>query len=147
MRLPQSFNVMLIVSIALFAHLVEGVPGQSCGRPSLFGCRKSLPPGQSCGGTYNVSIASGDLDRSYLINIPPRYYSGKAAPVILSYHGGTRNATEQLQLDQFTNPEFNDFAITVYPQGINVCLLGRYSYISNSNFRRYGKEYQEPLQV
>ncbi|KAJ5669036.1 hypothetical protein N7462_010106 [Penicillium macrosclerotiorum] len=40
-------------------------------------------------------------------------------PVIFSYHGGVRTAEDELKLDQLTNPEFNDKAIVVYPQGIN----------------------------
>lgn len=79
-----------------------------------------LPPGQFIGGVFNVSITSDDIDRSFLISIPPEYHPHIPTPVILSYHGGDRTAESQLQLDQLTNPEFNTRNIVVYPQGIDV---------------------------
>ncbi|KAK5994242.1 Feruloyl esterase B [Cladobotryum mycophilum] len=85
---------------------------------SATGCAKVLPKGQSVGKVYNVTIPSGDGTRSLLISIPPSYNSNAPAPLILSYHGGDRDATDQLQLDEFTNPAFNSNSYVVYPQGI-----------------------------
>ncbi|KAJ5647265.1 carbohydrate esterase family 1 protein [Penicillium lividum] len=78
-----------------------------------------LPPGQSKGGVFNISITSDGKDRSFLLSIPPKYDSKVPTPLILSYHGGTKNATDQLELDQLTNPEFNTRDFVIYPQGIN----------------------------
>ena len=83
-------------------------------------CERKIPFNQQIVETYNVSICSGGLNRSYLINLPPKYLIHGPAPVILSFHGGNRNTSEQLLLDQLSFPEFNDFAITVYPQGVDV---------------------------
>jgi len=66
----------------------------------------------------NVTIYSGGKERWYLITFPPNFESRTSVPVILSFHGGGENATEQLGLSQMSNPEFNDFAISVYPQGV-----------------------------
>ncbi|KAL3419852.1 hypothetical protein PVAG01_08350 [Phlyctema vagabunda] len=111
-------------SFALFAGLARLTLATTdsyryCGWPSSLHCQKELPDRQSLGGMYNVSIKSGNQQRSYLVSIPECYYSQLAAPVILSYHGGSRDAEYQRDLDQFTNPDFNQFAIVVYPQGIN----------------------------
>lgn len=86
------------------------------------GCGKSLPPGQALGSVTNLTIISGGIDRSYLLFIPPKCNttSENLAPLIISYHGGTKSSLDQLQLDQFTNPEFNEKAVVAYPQGINV---------------------------
>lgn len=81
---------------------------------------KTLPQGQSIGATTNVTIQSSGIDRTYLISIPPKFDAGDLTPVIFSFHGGEENATEQQELSQFSNSEFNDFAIAIYPQGINV---------------------------
>jgi poly(3-hydroxybutyrate) depolymerase len=83
---------------------------------------KPLPQGQVIGQTTNVTITSSGIERSYLISIPPKYDCKATTPVIFSFHGANRNASQQQQLSQFSNPEFNDFAITVYPMGINVIL-------------------------
>lgn len=61
-----------------------------------------------------------------MLSIPPNYYPGIPTPVILSYHGGTKTAEDQLELDQLTNPEFNTDAIVVYPQGIDVSQFERH---------------------
>jgi poly(3-hydroxybutyrate) depolymerase len=71
----------------------------------------------------NITITSGGVARWFLVILPPKFDPWFPTPVILSYHGGVRNATQQMALDQIWNPVFNDFAITVYPQGINVYLL------------------------
>jgi poly(3-hydroxybutyrate) depolymerase len=87
------------------------------------GCGKSLPEGQVVGGVYNVSISSSGIERSYLAFIPPAYNVNVPTPLILSYHGGNRNASQQLTLDELTSPEFNMASMVIYPQGINVCFL------------------------
>jgi len=84
------------------------------------GCTKSLPSSVTIGETSNVTLTSNDIERSYLINIPQSYTNETSVPLILSFHGGTKNATNQLELDLFTEPKFNALnAIVVYPQGIN----------------------------
>ncbi|CZR58719.1 related to poly(3-hydroxybutyrate) depolymerase [Phialocephala subalpina] len=84
----------------------------------LAGCGKSLPKGQALGSVTNVSIASSGLQRSYLVFVPPKYNAFIPTPLILSYHGGNRDALSQLLLDQLTIPEFNTASMVVYPQGI-----------------------------
>jgi poly(3-hydroxybutyrate) depolymerase len=80
----------------------------------------SLPEGQFPGDVANVTIMSSGLQRNYLISIPPSYSADLPSPLIVSYHGGVRTAEDQLQLDQLTNVEFNDYSFVVYPQGISV---------------------------
>jgi poly(3-hydroxybutyrate) depolymerase len=84
------------------------------------GCGRNLPSGQMSGGVANVSITSNGYNRSYLVFIPPRYNEFIPASVIISYHGGDRNALDQLELDEFTRPYYNTRSIVVYPQGIKV---------------------------
>jgi poly(3-hydroxybutyrate) depolymerase len=79
-----------------------------------------LPQGQSIGNTANVTLESGGIYRSYLISIPPAYNCSAPTPLILSFHGGDRNASQQQELSQMSNPEFNNFAIAVYPLGMDV---------------------------
>lgn len=85
-------------------------------------CSKSLPDGVEVGQTTSLSIISDNVERTYLINIPESYETQSSSPVILSFHGGTETAWSQLELDNFTSPDFNTLnAIVVYPQGIDVC--------------------------
>ena len=81
---------------------------------------KPLPPGQSIGQTTNVTIESSGINRTYLISIPPAFDCEGFTPIIFSFHGANRNASQQQELSQMSNPEFNNFALAVYPLGINV---------------------------
>ncbi len=95
-----------------FASALSTLPFSGCGKP--------LPEGQSPGAVANITISSGGLARNYLLFVPPNYHASLPTPLILSYHGGTKTAQDQLLLDQLTNPEFNTESFVIYPQGINV---------------------------
>lgn len=68
----------------------------------------------------NITITSNKVERSFLLWVSPKYNSKNPATVILSYHGGNKNANDQLELDGFTKANANAASIVVYPQGINV---------------------------
>jgi poly(3-hydroxybutyrate) depolymerase len=117
----------MLLSVASFWITIAGaspVSGRAISTftAALAGCGGLLPGSQEIGSVANVSISSGGIDRYYLISIPPEYDSSIPSPVILSYHGGDRNAEDQLKLDELTNPQFNTQSFVVYPQGINVSL-------------------------
>lgn len=77
----------------------------------------------SSSGASNVTITSNKVERSFLFWVSPTYSSKNPASVILSFHGGNKNATDQLLLDGFTTADGNPASIVVYPQGINVSCL------------------------
>lgn len=66
--------------------------------------------------TVNINIG----DRRYLLYLPVNYEPNKPAPLVLSYHGGTRTAESQQALDLLTTTYFNQDYIVVYPNGIGV---------------------------
>lgn len=112
-----------------FAFLLAAIEASAIpAKPSPFilsGCHKSLPRGQAVGNVSNVTITSGGHHRSFLISIPPTYRSDAPSPAILSYHGGNRNAEDQLLLDGLTNTDINSHSFVIYPQGIDVGILFR----------------------
>ncbi|KAM3440338.1 hypothetical protein NHJ13734_003356 [Beauveria thailandica] len=70
--------------------------------------------------TSNIVITSDNRQRSFLLWVSAEYNPDSPAAVLLSFHGGDRNATDQLQLDGFTTADdANATPIVVYPQGIN----------------------------
>lgn len=121
---PVSMRLSTTGALLLLASCGHGLaaPSRRWAYPDnlLGGCGKSLPSGQTNGGTYNVSISSSGIDRTYLVFVPPHYNPWLPTPLILSYHGGNRNATQQLQLDLLTEPQFNTVSMVVYPQGQSV---------------------------
>lgn len=66
--------------------------------------------------TLNVTLG----DRRYLLYFPMNYQPDKPAPLVLSYHGGTRTAESQQALDLLTTTYFNQDYVVVYPNGVNV---------------------------
>jgi poly(3-hydroxybutyrate) depolymerase len=112
-----------VLTAACFQAAASHQNTRSIGSLASAGCAKPLPHGQALETVSNVSISSGGFQRSYLLFIPPKYDEFIPTPLILSYHGGVRNAMDQLELDQLTNSEFNTQSIVVYPQGINVSVL------------------------
>lgn len=81
-------------------------------------------PSQEPGTVKNHTLCVEDTSqRWYILYLPTNYDSiSSPSPLIFSYHGGDENATSELILDGFTDPEFNIDAIVAYPQGINVSL-------------------------
>lgn len=108
-------------NIPLFA-LAASCSAASCSPPSSStGCGKALPDGQTAGEVYNVTIpTSQDDSRWALISIPPKYDAGAKTQVILSFHGATRTADNQVKLDGLTEASVNSDKIVVYPQGVDV---------------------------
>lgn len=67
--------------------------------------------------TVNVRLGN----RRYLLYFPINYKPDTPAPLVLSYHGGTRTAEAQQALDLLSTTFFNQDHIVVYPNGINAC--------------------------
>ena len=86
------------------------------------GCGKALPPGFPAAGapSQRLFICSGGRNRTYLLSTPVSYDISQPAPLLFSFHGGTKTASEQELLSQFSDPEFNTNAVAIYPQGIKV---------------------------
>ncbi|ETN38030.1 uncharacterized protein HMPREF1541_07653 [Cyphellophora europaea CBS 101466] len=86
--------------------------------PSSSGCGKDSPiaPGSR---STNLTITSDDRERSFLLHIPSSYDAHKPTPLILSFHGRSRNSSYQESLSQFSDPAYNTAWLAVYPQGLN----------------------------
>ncbi|KAF4598596.1 Feruloyl esterase B/C/D [Pleurotus pulmonarius] len=93
---------------------------------SIAGLNAALSPGCSSGGAFvpdsvlNVTVG----DRYYLLYIPIDYNPEEPAPLILSFHGGSRIAEQQLNLDNLTSKAFNRDYIVAYPNGIDKTWFG-----------------------
>lgn len=113
----------MLAALCLAAVKSVLVAADITARDASSGCESPLSSGQTAGNVYNISITSGGLARYYFISIPPTYNTSATTPLILSYHGGTKTAQDQLQLDLFTSTYFNNNTFVVYPQGINVSIV------------------------
>jgi hypothetical protein len=136
--LPLRHSAVLILTTLLFfsSTLRLGVrANEKC---------TTSDPTQAPGTVKNHTVCvDGKTQRWYLLFLPNNYTSSTPQPLIVSYHGGTRNASSQLSLDNFTSPAYNPGALVAYPQGIDVSLSSPHHSISGKTkshtVRTHGK--------
>ncbi|KDQ28135.1 carbohydrate esterase family 1 protein [Pleurotus ostreatus PC15] len=94
---------------------------------SIAGSHAAPSPGCSSGGAFVpdsvVNVTVGD-DRYYLLYVPVNYDPEEPAPLVLSFHGGSRIAEQQLNLDNLTSKAFNKDYIVAYPNGVDKTWFG-----------------------
>lgn len=102
----RSISFFAVLGASLLSRYAAARPSEGCQRDHEVGLEQ----------TYNVSTS----DRRYLLWFPANYKPTTPAPVVLSYHGGTRTSEVQQKLDLLSTSYFNQDYIVVYPNGINV---------------------------
>jgi len=110
----------LSTAVPFLFVLAASVAGKTT--QSSQGCGKPLPELVGPGVSKNLSIdsASGASPRQYRIHVPKTYDPNVPYPVILSFHGRTRDMLYQEQLTQLSEPSANFDGIVVYPNGVPV---------------------------
>jgi len=68
-------------------------------------------------GDHSRTLTVGDLKRSYLVHIPPKYDSKKPTPVVLAFHGGGANADNMVVFSGLNKKADDAGFIVVYPKG------------------------------
>ncbi|KAF2738565.1 alpha/beta-hydrolase [Polyplosphaeria fusca] len=118
--LPRTISSLLIAPIAVIITSAAAISGRD---PQLSkGCGKPVPSCITLGHGKNRTIASDSAPgvplREYRIVVPKSYDPDVAVPLILSYHGRTKDMLEQEELSQFSNASYGFKGISVYPQGL-----------------------------
>lgn len=73
--------------------------------------------GQSISGSF----ASGSYTRTFTVDFPRNYGNANTrggSPLVVAYHGATRDIAYIKTQTQFSNPTLNPDHVVVYPQGI-----------------------------
>nr|POE72920.1 putative feruloyl esterase c [Quercus suber] len=108
----------------------------SSSTPTSSGGSSSPTPNKTgCGNTQNVgfsndfesqSLVSGNLTRNYSVNVPSDYNDDleKRWPLILDFHGNSRNGTFQYNNSMFYTSELGRQYLAVYPEGVNMSWQG-----------------------
>lgn len=74
----------------------------------------ALPLGS---GDHTRSLSVGNLERKYLVHIPPKYDSKQPTSVVLAFHGGGANAEGMPQFCGLNKKADDSGFIVVYPSG------------------------------
>lgn len=122
-RWTRPLNTMISLISSTLWVLLLSAPFAFAQIPSDPGCNKRIPPDADIGNDKNVTIKSGNLNRTYLLHVPETYDGKSSVPLILSFHGRGKDAKYQKKLSEFSNDSFNPNAISVYPQGVMVSYL------------------------
>lgn len=77
------------------------------------------------GTTSNIEIQSGNIQRSFLLYLPPSYSNTNPHALILSFHGYAGNDLVQERISQLNIIANNKDVIIVYPQGTTGILAAR----------------------
>jgi len=106
-RLTGIVTLLLISVTCLFVFLAMN-PYTAC-----VGSNSETPrPGTSA-----RSLVSADLQRCYLLHIPPEYEREQSLPLIISLPGFTSNPTGQEYLTRWNEVADEEGVLVVYPQG------------------------------
>lgn len=92
-------------------------------------CSSGSPPA-SLSTRHNVTLPGSN--RTYMYFLPAKYDQSKQTPLILSFHGASRTADWQADLDRLTDPYFNKDHIVVYPQALQYGPTESYIYWQGS---------------
>ncbi|MCJ7568494.1 MAG: hypothetical protein MUO58_13220 [Anaerolineales bacterium] len=106
-RLTGIVTLLLISVTCLFVFLAMN-PYTAC-----VGSNSETPRA----GTSARSLVSADLQRCYLLHIPPGYERGQSLPLIISLPGFTSNPTGQEYLTRWNEVADEEGVLVVYPQG------------------------------
>jgi polyhydroxybutyrate depolymerase len=109
-------RTLVVVSALLLALMVacsgKGGPAAPTGTPTVAGpptpvsCSPARPGAPGTRGTTSVTLASGGVERRYLLHIPAGYDGARAVPLVLALHPYAGNA--HLMLDITRMPEIAD---------------------------------------
>nr|POE86653.1 putative feruloyl esterase c [Quercus suber]POE87644.1 putative feruloyl esterase c [Quercus suber] len=74
----------------------------------------------------NQSLTSGDRTRNYSVNVPSNYNDDleKRWPLILDFHGNSRNGTYQYNNSMYYASPLGGQYLAVYPEGVNMSWQG-----------------------
>lgn len=68
-------------------------------------------------GDHEFTLIHRELDRSYIVRVPPAVASGKPLPAVLNFHGGGAHAREQKRYSRMDEIADREGFIAVYPNG------------------------------
>ena len=104
-----------LAALSLFSCVNAVTKSSGCGNPLAPGLRKG-----GTGDSNSLTFTTSDgTKRTYLLHLPADYQPSYSHGLIFSFHGRTKNGTEQEGLSQFSNPQFNPHMLAVYPDGID----------------------------
>ena len=122
---PLLFHSFLAISLIASPTLAISSPSKGCGK----NLQTSLKPGgPSKSFTFDSNAAADNKAiwrRRVRIALPKNYDADKPAPLVLAFHGKHRNGTSFERISQFSNPTLNPDAISVFPDGVDVCTISR----------------------
>jgi polyhydroxybutyrate depolymerase len=75
-------------------------------------CAATLAPGD-----HEFSLIHGQLNRSYIVHVPPQVRGGKPLPAVVNFHGGGAHAQVQKQYSRMDATADREGFIAVYPNG------------------------------
>lgn len=77
----------------------------------------AAPAGEFGPGDHTRTLRIGDLERRYMVHVPPGYDAEKPKPVVIVYHGGGGNPESMIRLTGMNGKSDEASFLAVYPYG------------------------------
>jgi polyhydroxybutyrate depolymerase len=97
--------------VIVFVVVAVGLAATGTATAAVAGPCSIAPPA----GSYTVTLASGGLQRSALVHVPPGLAAGGAVPLLLALHGAYGNGPFMQSYSGFSKLADRDDFIVVYP--------------------------------
>src|SRR3954453_3178070 len=105
-------------------------------------------PAEALGpGEHTRTLASGGLERTYLVHVPRSYDGKRPYPVVLVFHGGGSNARQWIPFCGLDGKADRAGFIAVYPNGTGKVIQGYEVLGWNGGPRRPGGDGPEANKV
>lgn len=110
----------LVIAVAIVASLAactraRGAPATSAAGEVIVHSGTPVP---AIAGEYVLDLASGGVQRSARLHLPPAVTAGVALPLVISLHGFNSNAAQQERLSQMSAKADAAGFVAAYPEGI-----------------------------
>lgn len=105
-------TILHALVLAAYAGVASTMATQGC----------MMPTSNLAGSSRTGSLTFDGQRRTFIIDFPSTYSQAamrSGAPLIVAFHGATRDPKYIRTMTQFSNPKLNPDHVVVYPQGIN----------------------------
>lgn len=110
-------NVILTLTSAAIVNMASASTILNVQPRGSSGCDE---PWDFAGETRLFTLQSGGREREYHVHLPVDYDQTQKAPLYIAYHGSEVEPLIFEESTQFSNPDVNPGAITVYPRGVDL---------------------------
>ncbi|MBN1284584.1 MAG: prolyl oligopeptidase family serine peptidase [Anaerolineae bacterium] len=111
--MKRSLCIACLCSAILAVGLIFSPAASAQGDPTPAPTRQVVAPG-----LYNITTASGGIERRFILHVPGSYTPGTPMPLVFVFHGRGSSAEETFLFSQMSDKAEQIGFFAVYPEGL-----------------------------